>query len=239
MRSIILIIFCVCFTQNIQAQIYEVGVFLGGSNFIGDVGSTTYIAPNKPAAGLLLKWNRSPRHAFRASVIFTELAANDKDSSDPRRSARDYTFKNNMIEFSAGMEFTFLDFDLHRMAPQMTPYLYTGISTARHKNHYFPTDLVDPYDNLNNIQTYENTHSWAYGIPMVLGLKATAFEGLILAAEVGVRYTFSDKLDGSVPDSRKNKEQYSFGNLNSNDWYVFSGITLTYTFGRKPCYSDY
>ena len=230
MRSIILIIFCVCFTQNIQAQIYEVGVFLGGSNFIGDVGSTTYIAPNKPAAGLLLKWNRSPRHAFRASVIFTELAANDKDSSDPRRSARDYTFKNNMIEFSAGMEFTFLDFDLHSMAPQMTPYLYTGISTARHKKHYF---------DINGAQAFDNNYNWAFGIPMALGFKARAFEGLILAAEVGVRYTFSDKLDGSVPDSRKNKEQYSFGNLNSNDWYVFSGITLTYTFGRKPCYSDY
>ena len=26
-----------------------------------------------------------------------------------------------------------------------------------------------------------------------------------------------------------------FGNLNSNDWYVFSGISFTYTFTRKPC----
>ncbi|MDX1317352.1 MAG: DUF6089 family protein, partial [Xanthomarina gelatinilytica] len=21
-----------------------------------------------------------------------------------------------------------------------------------------------------------------------------------------------------------------------NDWYMFTGVTLTYTFGRKPCY---
>lgn len=228
MRSIILIIFSVCFVSNTQAQIYEAGIFLGGSNFIGDVGSTKYIAPTKPAAGLLLKWNRSPRHSFRASVLFTELEGSDKDSDDPRRIARDYDFKNSVLEFSAGMEFTFLDFDLHSMDPQMTPYLYTGISTARHKNYFFQ----------NTLQTSENTYSWAYGIPMALGFKATTFRGVVLAAEIGVRYTFSDKIDGSAPDS-KSLQSYSFGNLNSNDWYVFSGITVTYTFGQKPCYCDY
>ncbi len=226
MRSIILLIFSVCFIQNIQSQIYEVGFLLGNSNFIGDVGSTKYIAPNKPAAGVLVKWNRTPRHSFRASVLFTELEGNDKNSDDPRRIARDYDFKNSIIEFSAGMEFTFLDFDLHSSQPQMTPYLYTGISTARHKNSYF--------DDMN-IQTFENSNSWALGIPMVVGFKATAGTGLVIGAEIGVRYTFSDKLDGSVPDA-KNLKTYSFGNLNSNDWYVFSGITVTYTFGQKPCY---
>lgn len=227
MRSIILIIFSVCFVSNIQAQIYEVGVLLGGSNFIGDVGSTNYIAPKKPAAGLLLKWNRSPRHSFRASVLFTQLEGDDRDSNDPRRQAREYIFKNNILEFSAGMEFTFFDFDLNSMDPQMTPYLYTGISTARHRDSFFNND---------GIQTSENTYSWAYGIPMVLGFKATVGKGFIIAAEIGVRYTTSDKIDGSVPDNPTNRENYSFGNLNSNDWYVFSGITLTYTFGQKPCY---
>lgn len=229
MRYFILIIFSVCFIPNIQAQIYEVGAFLGASNFIGDVGSTTYIAPKKPAGGLLLKWNRSPRHSFRASVLFTELEGRDSDSDDPRRIARNYDFKNSIVEFSAGLEFTFFDFNLHNMEPQMTPYLYTGISTAKHKNYFFR----------NGIQTSENTQSWAYGIPMVLGFKATAFDGLILGAEIGVRYTFSDEIDGSVPDTPSRKVPYSFGNLNSNDWYVFSGITVTYTFGQKPCYCDF
>jgi len=27
--------------------------------------------------------------------------------------------------------------------------------------------------------------------------------------------------------------------LNNNDWYTFSGVTVTYTFGRKPCYCSY
>lgn len=229
MKHIILIIFTVCFVPNIQAQLYEVGFFLGSSNFIGDVGSTKYISPRDPAGGLMLKWNRSKRHSYRASVIFTELSGDDSHSDDPRRITRDYDFKNTIVEISAGMEFTFLDFDTSSMHYQWTPYLYTGISTAKHKNYFFPDGL----------QTSENTYSWAYGIPMVLGVKTTTFEGLIIGAEIGVRYTFSDEIDGSVPDAPSRKIPYSFGNLNSNDWYVFSGITVTYTFGEKSCYCSY
>ena len=238
MKSIILFIFSVCFISNIHAQIYEVGFFLGNSNFIGDVGKTTYIAPNKPAGGLMLKCNRSPRHSFRASVIFTELEGKDKYSVDPRRIKRNYGFKNSILEFSAGMEFTFLDFNLHSTAPQMTPYLYTGISAARHKNYYFDPSQPIPPNNDPIMPISENSQSWALGIPMAVGFKTTAGPRLVLAAEIGVRYTFSDKLDGSVPDS-KDLQPFSFGNLNSNDWYVFSGITVTYTFGQKPCYCNY
>ncbi len=240
MRSIILILFSVCFVSNIHAQIYEVGFFLGNSNFIGDVGRTKYIAPTNPAAGLMLKWNRSPRHSFRASILFTELEGKDKFSNDPRRLERNYEFKNSLLELSAGMEFTFLDFNLHSSDPQMTPYLYTGISAARHKNLFYDSPQLPRPNNDPIAAIYDNSQSWALGIPMVVGFKTTAGPSLIFAAEVGVRYTFSDKLDGSDPgNSISGASPIPFGNLNSNDWYVFSGITVTYTFGQKPCYCDY
>ncbi len=73
---------------------------------------------------------------------------------------------------------------------------------------------------------------------MVLGYKTNISNHLILAAEIGARYTFSDELDGSVPDGEF-REQLSFGNTNNNDWYMFTGITLTYTFGRRPCYCNF
>ncbi len=229
MRYLILIFFGICFAQTAQSQIYEAGFFLGSSNFIGDVGSTKYIAPKNPAIGAVLKWNRSPRHSFRLTGIFSQLVGSDSTSSDPRRLERNYKFENNIFEVSAVMEFTFFDFDLHSVGNKSTPYLATGISAARHHNFFF--------DN-NGVRTSENTRSWAYGIPMILGFKTTTTDDLILAVEVGVRYTFSDEIDGSVPDG-KFRSQLSFGNTNSNDWYVFSGITLTYTFGQRPCYCSY
>lgn len=229
MRYLILILFSVCFAQTSQSQIYEVGFFLGSSNFIGDVGSTKYIAPNNPAFGGVFKWNQSPRHSFRFTALISELQGTDADSSDPRRIERGYEFSNTIIELSAGMEFTFFDFNLHGEGNISTPYLYTGISAANHDNFFFDG---------NGVRTSENTSSWAYGIPMVLGYKISTGNNIILAVEVGARYTFSDEIDGSVPDAEF-REQFSFGNTNSNDWYVFSGITLTYTFGKKPCYCNY
>ena len=70
---------------------------------------------------------------------------------------------------------------------------------------------------------------------MALGFKTNILGYFILGAEIGARYTFSDEIDGSIPDSEF-RQQFRFGNINNNDWYVFSGITLTYTFGVKPCY---
>ena len=74
---------------------------------------------------------------------------------------------------------------------------------------------------------------------MVLGFKTTFTEKLIFAVEIGARYTFTDELDGSVPHSKDLIDNFSIGNINNNDWYVFTGATLTYTFGRKPCYCDF
>jgi hypothetical protein len=229
MRYLILIFTSIFFMQITNAQIYEVGIFAGGSNFIGDVGATNYISPNQVAIGGIFKWNRSPRHSFRASIIFSDLEGVDGKSDDPRRIQRGYQFNTSILEISAGMEFTFWDFDLHTTGIKGTPYLYTGISVANHDNYYFTQ---------NGQYTSEDTSSWAYGIPMVLGYKTNISNHLVLAAEIGARYTFSDELDGSVPDNEF-REQLSFGNTNSNDWYVFTGITLTYTFGRRPCYCGF
>ena len=30
--------------------------------------------------------------------------------------------------------------------------------------------------------------------------------------------------------------QVKHGELYNNDWYVFTGLALSYTFGRQPCY---
>ena len=212
--------------QFSHSQTHEIGVFLGGSNFIGDVGATTYIAPNQLAIGGIYKWNRSPRHSFRFSLIYSELQGDDLKSDDPRRQERGYQFNNHIVEASLGLEFTFFDFDLHDGKRKATPYLYSGISAAYHDNFFFTRQ---------GVYTSENTTSIAYGIPMILGFKAKFMENFVLAAEIGARYTFSDEIDGSAPDY-DNDAPTAFGNKNNNDWYVFTGITLTYTFGDKPCY---
>ena len=37
---------------SVHSQMHEFGTFLGGSNFIGDIGSSSYIKPNSFSFGL-------------------------------------------------------------------------------------------------------------------------------------------------------------------------------------------
>ena len=213
------------------AQTYEFGGFIGGTNYIGDVGDTQYINPNQLVLGGIFKWNRSRRHSFRASANFGKIIGNDLDSSDPRRIDRGYSFENNIKEVSLGLEFTFWEYNPHSGQPIHTPYLYTGIT-------YFLYDYLRVINNNNQYQLEKVGKKTAFAIPIVLGYKASLGSAVNLGFEIGARYTFTDNLDGSDYKNR-NGIRSTFGNLNSNDWYVFSGITLTFAFGRAPCNSKF
>lgn len=71
--------------QLASAQRYEVGVFLGGSNPISDVGSTYYVYPNQAAFGGLFKWNFHQRMALRVQVNKSSLKGDDAQSDIPVR----------------------------------------------------------------------------------------------------------------------------------------------------------
>jgi len=229
MRHLTTVFFILACSFLGNSQTYEIGGFLGGSNYIGDVGKMSYVAPNSVAFGGIFKWNRSERHSFRGSIIVSDISADDADSPEARRNERGYNFNNTILEFSAGLEFTFWEFNLHSGYPQTTPYLYTGLT-------YFRFDAL--YNDGNVIKKYDSAGSLA--IPMVIGVKTSIGTRFVLGFEVGARYTFTDGLDGSVPaGDLGDKEALYFGNVNSDDWYVFTGATLTVTFGRKPCYCNF
>lgn len=223
MKRIFLFIFILGLTK-LNAQIHEVGVFLGGSNYIGDVGKANYVNPNELAYGLIYKWNKSPRHSWRISYTQSKITANDLDSDVPGRFKRGYDFENNIKELSLGLEFNFFDFNLHNFDKLVTPYVYSGLSYTNYDELYV----------VNGVSKIDINHG-TFAIPMIVGVKSNIMPNLILGVEVGARYTMTDNLDGSLPKN-ENLEPLKFGNINSKDWYVFSGFTLTYTFGEKPCY---
>ena len=222
MNRILTTCICLLMMTFVNAQIHEIGLFAGGSNFVGDVGSTKYVNPNKLAIGAVYKWNKSTRHSWRASFMQSTLKANDYVSDDPGRYTRGYEFKNTVQELSAGLEFNFFDFNLHDLKRQITPYVYTGLSYFRYDYQYF----------VNGGTEYDKKE-YSFAIPMALGIKSNITPNFILGFEVGARYTFTDNIDASNPDL---PNAFKFGNLNNKDWYIFSGLTLSYTFGNNPCY---
>lgn len=225
--ALIILLFSSIF--NLQGQTYEIGAFVGGANIIGDVGRSNYVYPNSLAFGGIAKWNRSDRHSFRASIITTKLVGDDLQSHETRRQERGYSFENNITEASLGIEFTFWEFNMYSGNRASTPYIYTGAS-------YLFYDALRLRGNTGEIVKYENNGDFA--IPMIVGFKTTVSTNMIAAFEIGARYTFTDSLDGSV--SPNNDFAWAqFGDTNNNDWYVFTGITFTFTFGRQPCYCNF
>ena len=206
------------------AQINELGVFLGGSSYMREIGSTQYLRPNNLAIGAVYKWNRSARHSFRFSIKHAEISGDDADADSDGRVLRGLSFENRITEITAGLEFNFFEFDLHELDMQFTPYVYTGISYAFFNETHFESG-----------EQVEDGNAGTLAIPMAVGIKTNITPKLILGVEAGFRYALNDNLDGSNPKD-SSLEPFRFGNINSNDWYVFTGLTLTYTFTEKPCF---
>ena len=223
-----LFIFVIVFVQVLvsHCQIYEVGLTYGKTNFIGDIGNTQFINPSNDGLGFLVRWNRSPRHSFRFSFINSSLSGDDLKSKDSRRIERGYNFSTNINEFSLGMEFNFLNYDLHTTFDKFTHYFYTGISYTSFDRQILENGYIN---NLNKVDS-------SIGIPIIIGAKYRVENSFILSFEIGARYKFTDKIDGNILNSEE--ISYNFGNINNNDWYMFTGFNITYTFGRKPCYCN-
>ncbi|WKW46463.1 DUF6089 family protein [Myroides sp. JBRI-B21084] len=208
-----------------QSQIHELGPTVGATNYIGDIGSTKHINPTDMAYGFQYKWNRSPRHSWRLNYTYMPITGKDSESDMPLRKARNLSTKNTINELLLGLEFNFFEFDLHNSWFAFTPYLHTGLAGLSYRETYF--------NNFN--KQIEKETEYALAVPITLGIKALLNKKMVLSAEIGARYSFTDNLDGNNP-AKPSTTIVAFGNTNSNDWYVFSGISLSYTFGKNPCY---
>ena len=78
------------------------------------------------------------------------------------------TLENSIKEFSAGMEFNFLDFDLHDGRKKISPYVFTGVNYFIYEEIYI----------LNN-ESEKDYQSSTFAIPMIVGVKARLFDNFI------------------------------------------------------------
>ena len=216
-------------------QYHEIGAFVGASTYIGDVGNTSYLVPGSYAAGVVYKWNLTTRYSLRASLIQANLKNADFASPELGRFWRNYKVNNSIQEFSAGMEFNFLDFNLHTEQLSFSPYLYLGLSYFRYKLQYHQNSGVNVpagMRSLPELVDYGTTQEVAF--PVTFGIKLNPTPTVVLGFEVGARYALTDNLDGSDPSPDESLNR--FGNIGNNDWFVFSGLTISFTFGDLPCY---
>ena len=98
MKRLILFFTFICVTTTSISQINEIGFFVGGSNYIGDIGPETYINPNNFMGGLIYKWNMNPRISFRGTFTYAEIPSNDNNATNNARYLRGIGFNNSIKE---------------------------------------------------------------------------------------------------------------------------------------------
>ncbi|MGA0443673.1 MAG: DUF6089 family protein [Flavobacteriaceae bacterium] len=232
MRIYILLFLFLFSTVELNAQTHEVGLFIGGSNYIGDIGTHRYVDPNSPALGVLYKWNTTERYSLRAGFTFTRLKENEYRNNDLNRFRRSYNVDNPIQEAMAGIEINFKEFNLHSTVTSFTPYIFYGLGYFRFNQSYIP-----PHETFIPATYEKYGKSEKLAIPLIVGFKINPNPYLILGIEMGARYTLTDNLDGSNPENEyADINEYKFGNIANNDWYLFTGLTISFTFGDLPCY---
>lgn len=250
MRRLFLFVFILCFSQLTFAQRHELGVFAGGANVIGDIGKANYINPfpTKTEAGGkiylpisiggLYRFNINPQMGFRANISYSKVGASDHRSKEYYKLERNKNFRNNIIEGSVMFEYNFFNINDDQETAQ-SPYIFFGVGAFSAKGKEYD------FDGTNIIE--KTKYNIDLSIPFGVGYKVRFNYSWILSFETGIRYTNVDYIDyntGKFSEDYKNKfpdylkGEYNYGNLSNKDWYVLTGISLTYSFGRPACYCD-
>jgi hypothetical protein len=218
MRRSILFIVCLYFCSTMFGQEYEIGVSIGGTNYVGDIGSTSYINPNKLAGTVFFKYNYNPRVALKATYSYLPIAGDDAKAGSNFRNNRDLRFPNTINEVALGLEFNFYEFDISSEDKSWTPYILVELVAF---NYDIKTATA-------------NKSKTALALPIGIGFKSKLIGNLAFSLETKFRYTFEDDLE--YPKNIPNWDAFNFEG-NSNDWYMFTGVSIIYTFGRPACYT--
>jgi hypothetical protein len=213
-------------------QQHELGLSLGGANYIGDIGRETYFYPNKMGGGIFYTSVINPWFSGRVNFNFILLESNDLESESQGRQLRKLSFSGTALEMSLGIEYKFFPRNPYirlKGAKRFMPYMFSGLMISQYSGSLKnPNGIIADYNGAT------------LGIPMMLGVKYKIAESFLISIESGAYYYFSDNLDGTqqVYDNTGiiKGTVVPSTNTNSNDWHTFTSISLIYSFGDLRCY---
>lgn len=263
----ILFLFCILtFTTSTQAQQgWELGGWIGGTHYFGDLNTTFSLKSPGLAGGIVARYNFNERLCLKFSGNYIKIGADDADSDNSFERARNLNFKSDILDATFQFEFNFLPYTHGSKDEFYTPYLFAGFTIL---NFNPKTTLDDEVIELRALGTegqfrgeeyYSITGGLAYGV----GLKFDLSYRWSLNIELSGRKIFTDYLDdvsGSYPDLDDleamrgplavalsdrsisaegnpiiGEEGRQRGNGRDNDKYATLGVGIVYYFGSLKC----
>ena len=251
-----LILGCIC--NKSLSQTNEIGFFLGGSMFQGDVGpqnAEKSILNTKPVWGLQFKRNLNYHFGVNLSITRGELYSSDDLSNDLFALQKNITFKSNITEFGLFLEFNFQPYLTRDPDYNNSTFIFSGITKFYFNpegqyidgNWYSLRPLSTEGQESDLYLARERYKLSGYSIPIGIGYKINAYEFLTISFNLGWRITFTDYIDdvsttyveesiltelGQVladPSENNFNTGFQRGNPYTNDKYGFLGISILYS----------
>ena len=264
LRYLIVIALCTFFwsTSVYSQKGWEVGGWLGTSIYFGDLNTNFSLKKPGLAGGLAGRYNVNERIAYKLSLNYGRIHADDKDSQNIFEQQRNLRFSSDLIELSAQFEFNFLPFVHGSKDFPFTPYIFLGGSGF----YYNPKAKLDNINySLRDYGTEGQPIGEEYGkfngaFSLGGGFKWDLNESWSINIEIGHRRVFTDYLDDvsttypdldelellrgpiaprlsdrSDPDVKIGDPGRQRGNSRDNDSYNFIGVGFLKYFGSLEC----
>ncbi|MBP7407855.1 MAG: hypothetical protein KA941_03770 [Flavobacteriales bacterium] len=252
------------------AQVSELGGTIGASYYIGDLNPDRhYPRDTKLAGGLVYRYNFNDRYAVRLQGLLGTLQAYDGDAKDSLQVLRNLHFRSRLIEASLLLEINFFKYrSKGKEGKNWTPFVFAGLAyfraapQAQLDDTWYdlqPLGTEGQGTSSRGGEPYPLDH---YSIPFGVGMKWNVGR-LDFQLEWGMRRTNTDYVD-DVSGTYMNNAVLAFengplaaqladqsgleatnddrarGDVNTLDWYVYSGLGITYIITRfTDCEEQY
>lgn len=209
--------------------------------------------------GAFLKYNINNFVAIRAGGNYGKLSADDADSNIESRKLRNLSFESKLIEGNLIAEFNILGYQPYNLARPFSPYIFAGVAFFNFKPQAeLNGSLVDLQplgtegQGLAEFPERKFYQLTQFSIPVGAGIKYALNDQINLGFEIGIRKTFTDYIDdvsltyvddvlltenrGPETAALANRTGAPIvagaarGSAENDDWYIISGITLSYNF---------
>ena len=225
-RLHVLALLLICFTSTrpgaAQAP-FEAGIYVGATNYLGDLAEEVTIRETQAAYGMFARWNPFKFLGIKTSLLGGRLSGNDRNSPWLYKRA----FRFSAPYWSGNLHLEVFPFAKRKylspfkFKPGVQPFLHAGIGyTFMHAE----VDASDSPDNAFKVPVPEpGDHSTFFNTSFGLGLRFDLWEYWSLSLDGSWWYVYSDYLDGISLNGRPDR----------NDWYLTAGISVSHHFGGR------
>ena len=182
----------------------EIGVTVGGMNYIGDLNNQSMFGKVNLAYGGLFRYNFDERWSMRLDIDYGHVEGGNPDYIV----RRNLSFRSHIFEGALRAEFNFFPFSMRDDQFDWTPYIFGGIGFFSFNPTAFYTDPINGTQGWYDLQplgtegqnmpllTGRSPYSlMQFNMPFGLGFKYCPSKSFTLSLEYGFRKTWTDYID--------------------------------------------